>query len=185
MSLLSLKGVEASYGVAQALFGVDLDLPEGEVMAPMGRNGMGKSTTVKVICRMLAGSGDMSSDHIDGNGEISIAGSGSAKIDTIAADSLEISIAGSGDVEGSGAANTLDASIAGSGSIKLAGVKFDTADISIAGSGDVAFASDGTVEASIVGSGDVEVTGSATCTVSALGSGKLRCSSGAKEESAS
>ena len=129
----------------------------------------------------IAGSGSATTDHLDGSGEISIAGSGDVTLSDIAADSLDISIAGSGDVEGTGAANSLDASIAGSGSIKLGSVKVDSADISIAGSGDVAFASDGTVEASIVGSGDVDVTGSATCTVSALGSGKLRCSAGATE----
>ncbi|AHD03400.1 ABC transporter ATP-binding protein [Leisingera methylohalidivorans] len=56
MSLLSLQGVEASYGPAQALFGVDLEIAEGEVVALMGRNGMGKSTTIKTICGMLAAS---------------------------------------------------------------------------------------------------------------------------------
>ena len=56
MSLLTLQGVEASYGPAQALFGVDLEIGEGEVVALMGRNGMGKSTTIKTICGMLAAS---------------------------------------------------------------------------------------------------------------------------------
>ncbi|KIC17332.1 ABC transporter ATP-binding protein [Leisingera sp. ANG-Vp] len=56
MSLLSLQGVEASYGPAQALFGVGLEIAEGEVVALMGRNGMGKSTTIKTICGMLAAS---------------------------------------------------------------------------------------------------------------------------------
>ncbi|PTW51487.1 ABC transporter ATP-binding protein [Rhodovulum kholense] len=53
MSLLQLEGVTAFYGPAQALFGVDLRLAEGEVMALMGRNGMGKSTTIRSICRLL------------------------------------------------------------------------------------------------------------------------------------
>ncbi|RKF17168.1 ABC transporter ATP-binding protein [Roseovarius spongiae] len=53
MSLLELRNVSASYGPAQALFDVSLDIAEGEVLALMGRNGMGKSTTVKAICRML------------------------------------------------------------------------------------------------------------------------------------
>lgn len=53
MSLLSLSGITASYGASQALFGVDLSVGEGEVVALMGRNGMGKSTTIKVICRLL------------------------------------------------------------------------------------------------------------------------------------
>ncbi|WP_027256272.1 ABC transporter ATP-binding protein [Leisingera aquimarina] len=54
MNLLYLQGVEAAYGPAQALFGVDLEIAEGEVVALMGRNGMGKSTTIKTICGMLA-----------------------------------------------------------------------------------------------------------------------------------
>jgi branched-chain amino acid transport system ATP-binding protein len=53
MSLLKLAHVSAFYGPSQALFDVDFDLTDGEVLALMGRNGMGKSTTVKVICRLL------------------------------------------------------------------------------------------------------------------------------------
>lgn len=56
MSLLELSGITASYGASQALFGVDLKIGEGEVVALMGRNGMGKSTTIKVICRLLKNS---------------------------------------------------------------------------------------------------------------------------------
>lgn len=56
MSLLELSGITASYGASQALFGVDLQVGEGEVVALMGRNGMGKSTTIKVICRLLKNS---------------------------------------------------------------------------------------------------------------------------------
>ena len=58
-ALLSLSNVTASYGASQALFGVDLDIREGEVMALLGRNGMGKSTTVKCICRMLPAQGTL------------------------------------------------------------------------------------------------------------------------------
>jgi branched-chain amino acid transport system ATP-binding protein len=53
MSLLRMAHVSAFYGPSQALFDVHLAIGEGEVLALMGRNGMGKSTTVKVICRML------------------------------------------------------------------------------------------------------------------------------------
>ncbi len=53
MSLLELESVQASYGPSQALFGVDLDVAEGELVALMGRNGMGKSSTIKVISRLL------------------------------------------------------------------------------------------------------------------------------------
>ena len=48
-TLLDLEGVTAFYGASQALFGVDLDIAEGEVVALMGRNGMGKTTTVRTI----------------------------------------------------------------------------------------------------------------------------------------
>ena len=57
MSFLKLQGITASYGPSQALFGVDIQLERGEVCALMGRNGMGKSSTIKVICRMLKHSG--------------------------------------------------------------------------------------------------------------------------------
>ncbi len=57
MSLLKLAHVSAFYGPSQALFDVHLELAEGEVLALMGRNGMGKSTTVKVICRLLKNRG--------------------------------------------------------------------------------------------------------------------------------
>ncbi|MBM1635148.1 ABC transporter ATP-binding protein [Sulfitobacter mediterraneus] len=53
MSLLQLEQITAIYGASQALFGVDLTISEGEVVALMGRNGMGKSTTIKVISRLL------------------------------------------------------------------------------------------------------------------------------------
>lgn len=53
MSLLALGGVTAAYGHVQVLFGVDLSVAEGEVVALMGRNGMGKTTTIRCICRMM------------------------------------------------------------------------------------------------------------------------------------
>ncbi|MCZ8406312.1 ABC transporter ATP-binding protein [Achromobacter dolens] len=48
-ALLSLRGVTAHYGASQALFGIDLDIGPGEFVTLLGRNGMGKSTTVKAI----------------------------------------------------------------------------------------------------------------------------------------
>ena len=39
--LLEVSDITAFYGTSQALFGVDLSLSEGEVLALMGRNGMG------------------------------------------------------------------------------------------------------------------------------------------------
>ncbi|MXQ06379.1 ATP-binding cassette domain-containing protein [Alphaproteobacteria bacterium GH1-50] len=66
MTLLSVERIEAAYGPAQALFGVTLDVAPGEVLALLGRNGMGKSTTIKVICRLLtASTGKVSLDGQD------------------------------------------------------------------------------------------------------------------------
>jgi branched-chain amino acid transport system ATP-binding protein len=53
MSLLRLSHVTARYGASQALFDVSLAVEPGQVLALMGRNGMGKSTTIKAICGML------------------------------------------------------------------------------------------------------------------------------------
>jgi branched-chain amino acid transport system ATP-binding protein len=52
--LLDVEDITTYYGSSQALFGVGFQIAEGEVVALMGRNGMGKSTTVKSICNLLA-----------------------------------------------------------------------------------------------------------------------------------
>lgn len=48
--LLKVSGIEAFYGASQALFGVNLKVGRGQVVALMGRNGMGKTTTIRAIC---------------------------------------------------------------------------------------------------------------------------------------
>jgi branched-chain amino acid transport system ATP-binding protein len=52
-ALLSVKDLCAWYGHAQVLFGVNLEMHPGEVVALMGRNGAGKSTTLKSIMALL------------------------------------------------------------------------------------------------------------------------------------
>lgn len=47
--MLQVRGLETFYGASQALFGVDLDLAQGQVVSLLGRNGMGKTTTVRSI----------------------------------------------------------------------------------------------------------------------------------------
>ena len=55
--MLVLEDVTARYGTAQALHGVSLEVAEGEAVALMGRNGMGKTTTIRAIMGMVAGAG--------------------------------------------------------------------------------------------------------------------------------
>ena len=53
-AILEVDGLNAAYGQAQILFDVSLALAHGEVGALMGRNGAGKSTTLKAIMGMVA-----------------------------------------------------------------------------------------------------------------------------------
>jgi len=47
--MLELNNVQASYGASQALFGIDFSVHSGEVVTLLGRNGMGKTTTINTI----------------------------------------------------------------------------------------------------------------------------------------
>lgn len=51
--LLSVQDIQASYGHAQALFGVSFDVDAGEVVTLLGRNGMGRSTAIKCLFGLL------------------------------------------------------------------------------------------------------------------------------------
>lgn len=55
--LLNVTGLQAGYGAAQVLFGVDFSVSEGEVVTLLGRNGMGRSTTIKCLFGLLASKG--------------------------------------------------------------------------------------------------------------------------------
>jgi branched-chain amino acid transport system ATP-binding protein len=55
--LLQLRGVNAHYGASHVLHGIDLDLRQGRLLALLGRNGAGKSTTLLTIAGLLKASG--------------------------------------------------------------------------------------------------------------------------------
>ncbi len=51
--MLTVEALDAGYGEAQILFGVDLTIAEGEVVTLLGRNGMGKTTTIRAIMGLI------------------------------------------------------------------------------------------------------------------------------------
>lgn len=51
--MLKVEQIEASYGSSKALFGVSLEVRDGEVVTLLGRNGMGKSSTIKSIMGLI------------------------------------------------------------------------------------------------------------------------------------
>jgi branched-chain amino acid transport system ATP-binding protein len=53
VSFLEVRGLDASYGPVQILFGLDLDIDEGEIVALLGTNGAGKSTLFKAVTGLL------------------------------------------------------------------------------------------------------------------------------------
>ncbi len=55
--MLEISGLTAHYGTSQALFGVDLTIGEGQVATLLGRNGMGKTTTINSIMGIVRASG--------------------------------------------------------------------------------------------------------------------------------
>jgi branched-chain amino acid transport system ATP-binding protein len=68
--LLAVRGIDACYGLAQILFAVEFVVAEGEIVALLGRNGAGKSTTLKAIIGLVR----------IASGEIAVAGQ---RIDTL------------------------------------------------------------------------------------------------------
>jgi branched-chain amino acid transport system ATP-binding protein len=81
--MLKLEALEVKYGKSQAVYGVDLEVHEGEVVALLGRNGAGKSTTLKSIIGMLAPSGGsvtFAGQRIDGRPPYQVARLGVAYV---------------------------------------------------------------------------------------------------------
>ena len=53
-NLLTIRKLEARYGDFQALFGIDMDVGEGDAVALIGSNGAGKSTLMKSLCGLIS-----------------------------------------------------------------------------------------------------------------------------------
>ena len=51
--MLEIRGVEAAYGLSRVLHGITIDAREGEVVSLLGRNGAGKSTTLKAVVGLV------------------------------------------------------------------------------------------------------------------------------------
>jgi branched-chain amino acid transport system ATP-binding protein len=67
--MLTVRGLQAAYGDSQVLFGIDFDVRAGEVVTLLGRNGMGKTTTVRTIMGILprrAGEVHLDGERVDG-----------------------------------------------------------------------------------------------------------------------
>nr|WP_210309022.1 ABC transporter ATP-binding protein [Ochrobactrum sp. CM-21-5] len=54
---MKIEGLQAAYGHSQVLFDVSLEVNEGELVTLMGRNGMGKTTTIRTLMGLLAPKG--------------------------------------------------------------------------------------------------------------------------------
>ncbi|UMA63953.1 ABC transporter ATP-binding protein [Roseivivax marinus] len=79
--MLKVEALEAAYGDSRILFGIDLEVRDGEVVTLLGRNGMGKTTTVNAIFGMLK----------PRNGRVSVDGT-----DLTGADPHKVALAGLG-----------------------------------------------------------------------------------------
>jgi len=67
-AMLEVRGLHAFYGQSHVLHGVDLDVGPGEIISLLGRNGAGRSSTLKAIMGMLRSSGSVRFNGVELNG---------------------------------------------------------------------------------------------------------------------
>lgn len=68
MALLEISGLHAYYGKSHVLQGVDLRINPGEIVSLLGRNGVGRSTTVKAVMGLVRSTGSVKFDGKELNG---------------------------------------------------------------------------------------------------------------------
>lgn len=104
---------------------------------------------------------------------IHLSGSGSAKLESLSTDRLEVRISGSGDVVASGRAGQQTVSISGSGRYNGAACQGATADVHISGSGNVTVNASDHLDAHVSGSGDIDYLGHPSVNTQISGSGRV------------
>lgn len=123
----------------------------------------------------VAGSGSVKVEAMKTGGvDAAIAGSGDIRFASLDAEKLAMKISGSGDIVAAGRCGNAQVSIAGSGDVKAAELVAEEVKVTIAGSGDAQVNATRRLNVSIAGSGDVKYAGSPEITSSIAGSGKVR-----------
>src|SRR5437868_8618921 len=78
-ALLEVRGLHAAYGSTRVLQGIDLEVPDGKIVALLGANGAGKTTTLRALCQMMVstqGRITLAGERIDGRSTERIAKAG-------------------------------------------------------------------------------------------------------------
>ena len=123
----------------------------------------------------VAGSGTVKVEAMKTGGvDASIAGSGDIRFDNLDAERLAMKVSGSGDIVAAGRCGNASVSIAGSGEVKAAELAAEDVMVRIAGSGEAHVHATKKLHVSIAGSGDVRYAGSPQITSSIAGSGTIR-----------
>lgn len=123
----------------------------------------------------VAGSGTVKVEAMKTGGvDASIAGSGDIRFANLDAERLGMKVSGSGDIAAAGRCGSASVTIAGSGDVKAAELAAEDVKVSIAGSGDAQVNASKRLNVSIAGSGDVKYVGSPEISSSIAGSGKVR-----------
>lgn len=133
-------------------------------------------TTPQLDSVSIAGSGSVRLDRVEGAAFAgSVAGPGELTIDALQVDKADFSVSGPGNLVAAGTAREARVSIAGPGQVRANALRSQTASVSIGGPGDAALTVTREARVSMMGSGDVAIGGTAHCSVTRMGSGSVHC----------